>query len=276
VIASWLASPLLSFNGLVPKDSGSRQIARDCPYGTHARQSLDLYAPTGAGPSERLPVILFFYGGSWASGLKEGYAFVGRALAAHGFLAAVADYRLVPEICFPAFVEDGAEAFRWLLANAATHGGDAGGITLMGHSAGAYIAAMLALDPRWLGEERKRVRALVGLSGPYRFHPRSGRAIADAFGRHRPFAATQPLSFAGPGAPPALLLHGGADRTVSPANSRELAARLASAGGEARATIYRDLGHVSIVTALALPFRRQAPVLADAVAFASRAHRSLI
>ncbi|MDQ4088626.1 MAG: alpha/beta hydrolase [Pseudomonadota bacterium] len=264
---SWFHSPLLSFNSLVLKDSGSRLVARDQPYGDHVRQRLDLYAPRRAGGG-KLPVIVFFYGGSWNSGVKEGYGFAGRALAAQGFLVAIPDYRLVPEVRFPAFVEDGAAAVRWLVANAPSHGGDPERIVLIGHSAGAYNAAMLALDPRWLAPARARVKGLIGLAGPYRFHPHSGAAIRSAFGNHRPFGATQPIAFAAAGAPPALLLHGARDRTVSPGNSRDLASRLSSAGVEAEAKIYPELGHVSIVTAIALPFRGQAPVLADAAEFA--------
>lgn len=264
------ASPLLTFNTLVVKDPGSRRVAADVSYGDHPRQRLDLYAPRRSAAGAKLPVILFLYGGSWSSGVKEGYAFVGRALGAHGFLAAVADYRLVPEVRFPAFVEDGAAALRWLAAHAGNHGGDPSRILLAGHSAGAYNAAMLALDPQWLGADRAAIRGLIGISGPYRFHPRSGAAIGAAFGGHRPFTATQPLSFAAPGAPPALLLHGGRDRTVAPANSRELARRLAAAGVGAEAKVYPELGHVAALTAIAMPFRGQAPVLADAIAFARR------
>ena len=267
---SLFASPLLTFHGLVLKDPGSRQIATDLRYGDHPRHRLDLYAPRRAPAGAKLPVILFLYGGSWNSGVKEGYAFVGRALAAHGFLAAVADYRLVPEVRFPAFVEDGAAAFRWLGGHVAEHGGDPSAIVIAGHSAGAYNAAMLALDPQWLGADRAAIRGWIGISGPYRFHPRSGPAIGAAFGGQRPFAATQPLSFAAAGAPPALLLHGARDRTVSPANSRELARRLAAAGVEAEAQVYPELGHVAALTAIAMPFRGQAPVLADTLAFASK------
>jgi len=274
VFPNLFASPLLTFNSLVLKDPGSRRVAADLRYGDHPRQRLDLYAPRRSPAGALLPMILFLYGGSWNSGVKEGYAFVGRALAAQGFLAAVADYRLVPEVRFPAFVEDGAAAFGWLAGHGAEHGGDPSAILVAGHSAGAYIAAMIALDPQWLGANRSAIRGLIGISGPYRFQARSGPTISAAFGSHRPFTDTQPLSFAAAGAPPAMLLHGGRDRAVSPANSRELARRLASAGVEAEAKVYPELGHVAALTAIAIPFRTHAPVLADAVAFARKARAS--
>jgi acetyl esterase/lipase len=127
---------------------------------------------------------------------------------------------------------------------------------------------MLALDPQWLGPARASVRALIGLAGPYDFLPLGGPVTRAAFGQAPDLAATQPVNFAGAGAPPALLLHGGTDRTVLPRNSRELARRLAASGNEAHLKIYPQIGHVSILTALALPFRYRAPVLADAAAFA--------
>jgi hypothetical protein len=133
-------SPLLVFNAVMPKDGGVRVAARDIPYGADHRQQLDVYVPSGptAGPR---PIIVFFYGGSWNSGVKNGYGFVGRALAARGFVVAIPDYRLVPQVRFPAFLEDGAAAVRWMRGHAAQYGGDPDRVVLAGHSAGAYNAA---------------------------------------------------------------------------------------------------------------------------------------
>lgn len=269
----WFDSPLTAFNAFVLKDAGGRLVARDLAFGDHARQQLDLYAPRRVADGAPLPVIAFFYGGSWASGVRQGYGFVGRALAARGFLVAVADYRLVPEVRFPAFVDDAAGAVRWLIDHAAEQQGDPERIVLMGHSAGAYNAAMATLDPQWLGAERSRIRGLIGLAGPYDFLPLSGAVTKAAFGEAEDLHATQPVNFAGEGAPPTLLLHGGQDRTVLPRNSKRLAKAIAAAGGEARLRLYPQLGHVAILTALALPFRYRAPVLADAVAFADEVCR---
>ena len=99
-------SPLQAFNTFAPRDP-ARAGPRDLAYGDHPRQRLDLYAPKGEARTG-LPVIVFFYGGSWNSGRRQDYAWVGQALAAQWFLVAVADYRLVPEVRFPAFIEDGA------------------------------------------------------------------------------------------------------------------------------------------------------------------------
>ncbi|MBN9023922.1 MAG: alpha/beta hydrolase [Rhizobiales bacterium] len=172
------------------------------PYGDGPRRSLDIYAPRDAAGA---PVAVFFYGGSWQGGRKETYRFVGRALARRGIVAVVADYRLYPEVVFPGFVEDGARAVGWTAANIARHGGDPRRIFVMGHSAGAHIAAMIALDGRWLAETGSPVpvAGLLGLSGPYDFLPIRDPALIRAFGgANRP--ETQPIDHVGPRPPPAL------------------------------------------------------------------------
>jgi acetyl esterase/lipase len=270
-------SPLGAFNSVVPKDGGAERVARDLPFGPEPRQRLDLYRPLtsrtlAAGSS--LPIIVFVHGGSWQSGSKDGYAFVGRALAARGFLVAVPNYRLVPEVRYPAFLEDNAGAVRWMIGNAARHGGDPRRIILVGHSAGAYNAAMLALDPRWLGAERQALKGFVGLAGPYDFLPLDGPVTKAAFGGELEPTSTQPIQFASRDDPPTLLLHGSGDTTVFPRNSQSLKTRLAQAGADARIRIYPGVGHVGILTAIARPFRSsKAPVLDDVAVFAGEVSR---
>lgn len=266
-------SPLKTFNAVIPKDSGATAVGRDLAFGADRRQRLDLYRPAGGGTTARLPIILFLYGGSWSSGDKGGYGFVGRALAARGYLVAVPDYRLVPEVRYPAFLQDNAAAVRWVLANAVRYGGDPSRVVLVGHSAGAYNAAMLALDPRWLGAERRAVKGWVGLAGPYDFLPLDGPVTRATFGQAGDLAATQPVNFASADDPPTLLLHGGKDRTVLPRNSERLGALLAGKGVQARVKLYPELGHVGIVTAIARPFRSRAPVVDDVAAFAGEITR---
>ena len=266
---SYLISPLHTFNTLVPKDGGSRQAAEGISYGDHERQQLDIYAPHAEADGPR-PVIVWFYGGSWNSGSREGYAFAGRALAARGFVTVVADYRLVPEVRFPGFVEDGADAVRWVRENIGDHGGDGERIVLAGHSAGAYIAAMLANDPQWLGEDRDALAGMVGLAGPYDFYPFDTSSTVDAFGEWHEPEATQPVTFADDTAPPALLLTGADDTTVKPRNSEALSARLDEAGVEAELVRYQDIDHIDIVIALSRPLRGRAAVLDDLTVFARR------
>ncbi len=262
-------SPLNTFNRLVPKDRGGALVARDIAYGPSPRQRLDVYAPRGRCGQPR-PVVVFFYGGSWNSGTRAGYAFVGRALAAQGFVTIVPDYRLVPDVRYPAFVEDGAAAVRWVTEHAGDYCGNDRSVVLMGHSAGAYIAAMLAVDPRWLGETRTRVTGFVGLAGPYAFAPFDVDASRAAFGHVADPAETQPVTWAGADDPPALLLYGNDDTVVRPRNSEALAAKLRAGGVTADQRVYRKLGHVGILLALARPFRGRAPVLDDVSGFVRR------
>jgi acetyl esterase/lipase len=265
-------SPLRTFNALVPKDGGARLIARDQAFGEGTRRRLDVYAPKRA--EGVLPVIVFFYGGSWNSGEKEGYAFAGRALAAQGFLVAIPDYRLVPEVRFPSFVEDGAAAVRWVRANAGRFGGDPNRIVLAGHSAGAYDAAMLSLDPRWLGADRAAVKGFAGIAGPYDFLPLDTVASKAAFEHAQDLKATQPISFATAGDPAALLVTGKEDTLVYPRNSHRLAQLLREAGVTADVRLYENVGHVGVLTALSRPFRGKAPVLRDVADFARRVTRA--
>ncbi len=260
-----------TFDALAPRDGGVRRIVCDAAYGIHPRQQLDLYRPQNA--SEPLTTVVFIHGGSWRNGDRRDYNFLGAALAAQGFLAALPNYRLVPEVRFPAFVDDCAAAVRWVQDNAAAHGGDPERIVLMGHSAGAYNAMMLALDERYLaaaGVSASRIRGAIGLAGPYDFIPFDVPATQDAFGVAPDPQATQPVRFARPDAPPLLLLWGTDDTTVGPRNIASLERAMRQVGGQVEAKSYPNVDHVEIMLALSRPFRSKAPVLADVANFVRR------
>lgn len=270
------ADRLLLFNRLVPKDPGTSLLARDVAFGPRFRQRLDIYGPAGTAPGARLPVIVFIHGGGWSSGDKAGYEFAGRALAARGFVAVLPNYRLVPDAHFPDFVDDAAAAVRWVRAHIGEHGGDGERIVLAGHSAGAHIAALLAMDERRLGADRAAIRGWAGLAGPYDFLPLDTPATIGAFGDVADLRTTQPIAFASPGDPPALLLHGEADETVKPRQSDRLAARLIDAGVPVELRRYLGIGHVRIVTALSRWTRGSSPALADLTDFARRMTRDSV
>lgn len=262
---------LNTVNRLLPGDSGVRRVASGSAFGPDPRQRADIYAP--ARLKAPAPVLVFFYGGSWASGRRQDYAFAARALAARGFVVVVPDYRLVPSVRFPAFVEDGAAAAAWAHESVSRHGGDPKRLALVGHSAGAYIAMMLALDTAWLrgaGADPGIVRAAAGLAGPYDFYPFDVEASRNAFGSAPDPQATQPVNFARADAPPVLLATGSADAVVKPRNSLALAEALRRKGAPAELKTYPGLDHVGILLALSKPFRRKAPVLADLAAFLNR------
>jgi len=255
------------FATLTPKDA-ARTPLRGAAYGTGPRQALDVYAPPTATGAE--PVAVFFYGGSWDSGRRADYTWAGRAVAARGFLTLVPDYRLYPEVVFPDFLDDCAAAVRWAVDNARALGGDPERIVLIGHSAGAYNAAMLALDPRYLkaaGVEPRVVRAFAGLSGPYDFLPLDGPITRRTFGQAPDLPATQPGQFASAGSPAAFLASGDADTTVYPRNTRKLAAALRQVGAQVEERHYPGLDHADTVLALSRPFRGKTDLLGQMTAF---------
>jgi acetyl esterase/lipase len=253
-------------NLLTPKSFASRRVAHGIHYGPDRRQVLDLYAPrSGTGP---WPVIYFVYGGSWNLGERRYYEFAGRALAAAGFVVVLVDYRLIPQVEYPVFLEDCAAGLAWTAAHIAEHRGDPSRIALMGHSAGAYNAVMLILAERYLGADRAaRVKAFAGLSGPYDFYPFDVAVSLRTFGAVSDPKSTQPVNLVRPGLPPMLLLHGDADKLVRPRNTVALAARLRGSGNVVVEKHYSGIGHAGMLLALGALDRRRAPVLADVIAF---------
>lgn len=263
LIAGGLAyqfAALAIFNALVPKDAGSHLAASDMAYGPDARQRLDIYVPEGPGP---FPVIIFVYGGSWDSGSKSDYGFVGRALASRGFVVAIADYRLVPQVRYPVFVDDVAQAITWLTGNASEFGGDPGRLFAMGHSAGAYNLVQAILRNHLTA----KVKAMVTLAGPFDFLPLDSPKSIAAFSGLADLNETQPVNGDLAAAPPLLLLHGSADQTVRIRNSQSLHAAWRKAGRPAEFKIYEGVSHAGIMLALSTLLRSRAPVLDDAVAF---------
>jgi len=254
-------SPVQLLNSLISDDY---RLQADQSYGIAPRQKLDIYRPRfTTGPS---PVLIFFYGGNWQAGSKADYRFVGEAFAAKGFIVVIPDYRLYPEIRYPAFLDDGAAAVSWTLSHLAQLGGDPERLHLMGHSAGAYTAAMLALDGRWLGAQRTKIKSTVGLAGPYDFLPLTDPALQDIFSTEADLSRTQPITFADGSAAPMFLASGRKDDTVSPGNSQRLAERIRAHGGVAVEKYY-DTGHVGLVAALARPLRFIAPLFTDVATF---------
>lgn len=242
----------------------------DISYAEGPRHTLDVYEPRAATAA---PVIVFFYGGSWQSGAKSWYRFLAASLAARGYVVVVPDYRLYPEVRFPDFLVDGAQALRWAHDHIASFHGDPRRLFVMGHSAGAYIAAMLALDPTWANDvgldPARDIAGLIGVSGPYDFLPIKDPALKVIFGgADRP--VTQPISYAEGRKPPALLLAGRADRTVDPGNTTRLAAKLRRNGNDAADLPYGHLGHISILTGFAPVVAGFLPVLGDIDAFIAR------
>ena len=269
-----LVSPpkLLSIlDGVMGGGRGTRQMGDGIAFGTTG-QRLDVWRPA-LRVGEPRPVVVFFYGGGWAHGTRGAYAFAARALASQGFVVVVPDYRKVPGVRFPSFVQDAAQAVRWTRDHVAQFGGDPKRIAVAGHSAGAYNAVMLALDPRWLRAEHVDptiIKAAIGLCGPYDFYPfTKPRAIEAMKGAADP-KMTQPIHFARADAPPLLLISAGGDVQVGAHNAINLTRRLKVLGAPVTHIDHAGLSHENVVMALSKPFRGKAPVLAESVAFLKR------
>lgn len=267
-------SPLRLLDATVP--TGDVVATTGLAYGEGPRRRLDIYRPLASprGAASPRPLVVFLYGGNWRTGDRADYRFVATALAARGIVVVVPDYRLFPEAAFPGFVEDAAAAVAFAAARATEFGADPRAVFVAGHSAGAHIALLLALDPGYLaraGYDRTRLAGAIGLAGPYDFDPAAYPDTRPVFAPAADPRLTQPITFADlagqPGAPPLLLLHGTADRTVLPRNTTALAARVRAAGGRAETALYPDLGHAGILLALTPWFAGRAPVLEDMLRF---------
>lgn len=251
-------------NATVPREGFT--LERDIAYGPLPRQKLDLYRsdrPRADGRS-----VIFFYGGAWDSGSKNDYLFVGQALAARGVTTIIADYRLYPEVTFPAFVEDGARATGWAAERVGTDR-----LFLMGHSSGAHIALVLAANTPYLataGVDRMALPGAIGLSGPYDILPLTSRRLQQIFGG-ADRKETQPITFATAPLPPVLLIHGTADLTVRPANSERLATAWRRAGGRADLKLYPEVDHVDLIAAFSDFLHKRAPTRDDVLAWIDKA-----
>ena len=253
-------SPATLLNATVPRTGYTLQP--DIAYGPRPRHKLDLYRPDK--PRADGKAVIFFYGGSWDSGSKSDYLFVAQALTASGYTVVIPDYRIYPEVRFPAFVEDGAQAVRWTSDRVGSNK-----LFVMGHSAGAHIALLLMTNTPYLaaaGVDRVLLRGVIGLSGPYDFLPLTSAKLIDIFG-----SANNPdmeaITFAKAPLPPALLIHGTADDTVYPRNSEHMAAAWRKAGAPIELKLYPGVGHVDVVASFADLLEARAPARADVLAW---------
>lgn len=259
-----------SGTGVLNALSGSGHLHREgVAYGPDPRHRLDVYLPEA--PGARTPLVVFFYGGSWSRGERSGYRFVGESLAAGGAAVVIADYRLSPQVRWSGILEDCAAAMRWSFDQAAGLGLASPRVFAMGHSAGGYNAAMLALDARWLraqGRSPAHLAGWIGLAGPYDFLPIENPEARVAFDWPGTPADSQPMAHASAASPPALLLAAATDSVVHPQrNTVGLGRRLEAAGVPVRVRLLEGVSHVTLAGALAAPLRRLAPVRQEVLAF---------
>ena len=256
----------------VPAAFGAYRRHANISYGADPQHRLDVYVPDQASAGPR-PLVVFWHGGRWKFGDKADYRFVGAALAELGYGAVLPNYRHYPNVKMAGFMDDAARAGEWAAGHAGEFGADASRLYLMGHSAGAHMAALVTLDPRYFaaaGRPGPRIAGVIGLSGPYDFLPLREPDVQDMFGPPQNYPDSQPINFVRPGAPPMLLVHGLMDQTVRPKNSSNLAAALRARGVPVTLKLYPKLLHGDTVAALSLLARSRAPTLTDIEAFVSQ------
>ena len=264
---------VLALAGCTPRTGVERLVlgehvvrAEDIAYGV-ARQRLDVYHP--ARPRGGATVVVFLYGGRWKYGSKDDYLLIANTFVRRGWITVIPDYRHYPEVIFPGWVEDGASALRWTVDNIERFGGNPDDIVVVGHSAGGHTAALLALDERYLrdaGVSSGAVRGFVSVAGPVDTiwtAPDVQRLMGPPAG----WARTYPATHVDGGEPPLLLMHGNADDVVFPMGAVRLAERIRDRGGCVSVQRYRNLAHIDIAVALAIPLVRAPRVLDDLAAF---------
>ena len=248
----------------VPATGSSRIVERkDLSYyeGSDAHPSkhkLDLYLPSG---SEGHPVLVFVHGGSWRRGDKDAYGgaygAMGRSLAAEGVAVAVINYRLTPEVRHPEHARDVARAVSWVHGHASRYGWNPGKIVLVGHSAGAHLCSLTALDEVYLKEHGRTpdvIGAVVAVSGVYDL-TRTGVTgqllYQDVFGtRNEQLQAASPALRVRSKPAPFLLLYADQDYPTADYQTRRLESALTKWGGTVRSLEIADRNHVNIIAGL--------------------------
>ncbi|MDF1815136.1 MAG: alpha/beta hydrolase [Verrucomicrobiales bacterium] len=229
-------------------------------YGEHSRQKLDVLSPDEA---QDLPVVVFIHGGGWIRGDKKIYRFVQRRLEEEGIVSVSANYRLSPEVTFPAFIDDGAAVVAWTKENIAAHGGDPNRIYLMGHSAGAHTVAMLGLDESYLekvGVERDAIKGVIPIAAPLMLKASQVPQLSFVFGAARD-EEMWPLGFIDGNEPPFLLLQGEQDPLVQPIHSKVAKQMIEAKGGSVTAHYFKDHDHMSIIGAFASKFEKKGNIM---------------
>lgn len=259
-------SPLNILNALIP--SHQYQLFKDMTYGDLTRQTLDIYVPKKMTPNTS--VIIFYYGGGWDSGSKKDYKFAAEAFTSNGYIVVIPDYRVYPDVIFPAFMQDPVSAAKWVKSHITDYGGNADSVFLAGHSAGAHLAVMMGVNSDYLAQEQMTpldFAGVIGLAGPYDFLPLRSARLKDIFGPEHARWQSQPIHYVDGKNPPILLLVGLKDDTVWPHNTLNLAERIKSFGGHVQVATFERFNHVDMVAKLSKPLRGDGAMLASVITF---------
>ena len=268
-------SPIKVLNSLVP-ESGF-ELVSGIEYGANSRQKLDLYLPKTQAkqPNINSKVVIFYYGGNWDSGERADYKFVAEALSAQGYIVVIPDFRLYPEVLFPSLMSDPVTVAKWVKTLINQYGGDANKVFLAGHSSGAHMAVMMAINPEYLAAvslQPKDFAGVIGLAGPYDFLPLKSERLKTIFGNEQEQLKSQPINFVDGNFkdgkhPPILLGVGKKDGTVWPRNTFNLAKKIKDNNGLVEVAEFENYGHVDMVAKLAKPLRGDGKLLKTITTF---------
>ena len=279
-------SPIKLLNAVVPEST--YQLYSAVAYGDLPRQKLDIYIPNQVvlsnfeNKTTARKVVIFFYGGSWDSGNRGDYKFVGEALASQGFIVVIPDYRVYPDVLFPAFMADPALAARWVKDNIQQYQANTQQIFLAGHSAGAHIAVMLGVNAEYLAKQSLKPNdfaGIIGLAGPYDFLPLNSERLKTIFGPDSQLGSeqwkSQPINFVDGKNPPMLLAVGTKDGTVWPRNTYNMAEKIKNHNGIVKVVEFENYSHIDMVAKLAKPLRGNGELLKAVVDFITNTPASL-
>jgi len=255
--------------------SSHYDLQADIPYGVDARQKLDIYYPNTTISQVRgadKPVIVFVYGGAWKKGDKKDFKFVAHAFTKAGYRVVIPNYRHYPDVVFPAFINDVADAVAYIDQHSNELLDDLKqGFVLMGHSAGAHTAALLATDQSYFKSRniRTKLKGLIALSGPYDL-PLDDPEVMPIFQNRKDSSSVKPVRLVSQNTPKTLLLHGQNDKRVGPYHTERFDKALTHAQIEHEVKRYEKVGHVQIIASLAAPLRYLSPAFQDILQFLSR------
>jgi len=225
-------------------------VTRDIAYASAAHQTLDIYAPKNI--DKKLPVIVFYFGGGWSWGDKSYFAFVADSFVEKGYVVVIPNYVLYPEGKYPQFVTDGAKAIAWVNRNIERYEGDIKQLNIVGHSAGAYIGAMVSFNDKYLasqGSNTSIIHKFAGIAGPYNFTPKAQEYI-DIFGKEN-FVDMKIENHVSGNEPPSLLLHSEGDTTVGAFNQEKMKQALKAKQSRVETIMYGpEITHIKILLKL--------------------------
>ncbi|WP_179997789.1 alpha/beta hydrolase [Acinetobacter sp. YH12239] len=229
-------------------------VKRNIAYGLKARQRLDLYVCQA--PANK-PLVIFVHGGAWSRGSKDDYKFLGESLTRAGYNLAVINYHLAPEHIFPHYVTDLADSIQYLIKSADKYGICADQIALIGHSAGAFNVMSLIYHPSFIDfEGRDRIKALIGLAGPYHFNYLGDHLSEHAFDKAVNFKAVMPYYFVEKNNIQHYIFLADQDTLVKDHNSEEMHQALLAVENHSQLIRVPRTGHVSIMATTATLFDR--------------------